>query len=82
MTVEVKMIRAEGSGSTKVGGRARTIRERRRFSKIELEILAKSRAKYEIVGAMYRGEFERQECIWTPEGDLDVFTTHTPEPQP
>ena len=56
----------------------RTITEKRTFTSEEIENLAKSAAKMEIIGDIYKGEFISQEIEYSNEGIISVITKHTP----
>ncbi len=57
---------------------ARTINELKRYSREDIERMAKNYAMIEIVGGMYVGDFHGQTAIWDPDGSLVVTTSHTP----
>lgn len=57
---------------------SRTLREMHVFSRADLEIIARSTAKMEIIGSIYRGKFDKQEIEWKDDGSIIVYTVHTP----
>jgi hypothetical protein len=56
----------------------RSVVEQHTFSKEDLAELAKSSAKLQIIGTIYRGDFGEQTTRWNEDGSLTVLTTHTP----
>jgi hypothetical protein len=58
---------------------SRTLKEIHTYTREELEAIAKSTAKMEIVGTIYYGELGEQTVRWNDDGSIDVATTHTPE---
>lgn len=58
----------------------RIVQEVHTFSQSDLEKIAKTNAKLQIIASFYRGEFKSQTVKWSADNStLTVFTTHEME---